>query len=145
MNADSWTRQGEVHPAQGQQAGPPLLGRPVGDDEHRCWLLGVQLGDDVGQHSPGRVDPHVVVLPVEREPIQTKSVGIVEPGGVARADVRLRASKRVEGRFEVHDALGLGKEARSGSSVRVSCESVALHLLRLYIYLTFETLGSVWG
>ena len=58
---------------------PPNLGGPMGHKEHCSWLLLLDLGDDVAEQVPRRVDPDDLLPSVEGQAVETKGMAIEEP------------------------------------------------------------------
>ena len=53
-----------VDAAESEEAGPPELTCPLGDDPDGIWTLALDLANYIGQERPRWVDPHDVVAPV---------------------------------------------------------------------------------
>jgi hypothetical protein len=69
VDGEEGRRKIEMAAAQGQETRPPRLRRPVGHDQHTRWLLDRELANDIGEESPGRIQPYDLVPPIERESI----------------------------------------------------------------------------
>ena len=65
--------------AELQELRPPNLSGPVRHEEHCRRALLMQLGDDVAEQAPRRVDPYDLLPPVECQSVETQSMAIEEP------------------------------------------------------------------